>query len=138
MGDMADAIIDDGIAVECGLDPDHEPGEQRALEREEGKRDLGLEIAAAVAADLVTRAREYAVELAHLRCITIDDVRRELAQRSPADYAPGNWLGAIFRGRQWVRCGYTRSTHKGGHARAVSVWRLENLPCTCATRPRSR
>lgn len=134
MGDAADAIIEDGIAVECGLDPDHAPGERRS---EEAKRDLGIEIAAAAADDLLIRAREYAHELAQRGCITIDDVRRELervARTIPPRagiYMPGNWMGAVFKAGAWVRCGYRRSTHEGGHARVVSVWRLKGRPCVC-------
>lgn len=105
-------------------------------EREKG--ELGSEIAAAIADDLLVRSRQYAVELAEREgCITIDDVRAELervARTIPPRagiYLPGNWMGSVFKGPSWVRCGYAQSTHKGGHGRMVSVWRRRFSPCVC-------
>lgn len=105
-------------------------------EREKG--ELGKEIAAAAADDLLVRSRQYAFELAERDgCITIDDVRAELervARTIPPRaeiYLPGNWMGSVFKGPSWARCGYAQSTHKGGHGRVVSVWRLKGRPCVC-------
>lgn len=51
----------------------------------------------------------------------------EIRHLLPADLSRRgrNIMGAVFRGRQWQRAGWTQSTEPAGHARWIQVWVLD-------------
>jgi len=63
-------------------------------------------------------AREMARLLARDgRPISIDDVREALPYLKP-----GNFMGSVFKGKEWIRHGFVPSRHSGGHCRLISTW----------------
>jgi hypothetical protein len=89
-------------------------------------KDRGMRIAAENNAGLLEQTRK----LAHIigqrmkEGITIENVRDALEFQG-IKFTPGNWMGSIFKSKAWEKVGYRQSTHKDGHARIVSVWRLK-------------
>lgn len=94
------------------------------LDLEDGlrRRDVGLDTVEANYADWLTKARQWARQLAWERgTVTSDDV--QLRCRRPAGVGP-NAVGAIFRGKEWVRVGDTFSARPETHGRRIGVWAL--------------
>ncbi len=91
---------------------------------EEEKKERGMRLAAEKRADLLGYARWTATIAAKTQgTVTVDDVRERI--ENDDDFVPGNWMGSIFKGKEWERVGYKKSTHEGSHARMISVWRLK-------------
>ena len=93
-------------------------------EIEEHLKERGIKLAASAHHTDLRIAREIAKELARDgREVCADDVREVLAERHP-DIEPGNWLGALFRGKEWQAVGFVRSVTAGSHGNRILRWRL--------------
>lgn len=89
------------------------------------KAERGKKLAAAAHYTDLRIARQLAREIYLAGCVPIsaDDVRRRLEVLHP-DIEPGNWLGALFRGKEWQPVGFTKSRTPGSHANRLVLWRL--------------
>lgn len=74
----------------------------------------------------IDRARTEACRVAAAnpaRTATSDDIRRWAAATDDHPHHPNAW-GSIFRGKNWVNAGLTRSKLATNHGRRIFVWRL--------------
>jgi hypothetical protein len=89
-------------------------------------KEAGMDSAADHYPDALRVARNIAVDLASERgSITIDDVRGEFERRS-IPFVAGNWMGSVFKGKEWIACGIIPATHTGSHGRFVRRWSLKH------------
>lgn len=97
---------------------------------EELQKEFGIELACSANQDYLILARKVAVNFARTSIeheISIDDVRSELIRIKP-DIVFGPWMGGVFRTPDWEFTGkFVKATHKGCHARPISVWRLKKI-----------
>jgi len=88
------------------------------------RRNLALDGLEGKYPDFLARARHVAVSIAEREGeVTADDVRGVLA--IPIGIHP-NVMGALFRGPQWRRIGWRKSSQPQRHANRVGVWRLRD------------
>ncbi len=97
-------------------------------EAESTARDVGMARAALANLPLVLKAREYAKRLGAARedrLVNADDVR--LAMEAAGERVTwGNWAGSIFKEPHlWEDAGVTRCSHKQGHRRRITIWRMK-------------
>lgn len=52
--------------------------------------------------------------------VSADDVRKWC---SNVGVEPGNWIGSVFRGKNWVRVGDKKSESAGRHGSRILTWR---------------
>lgn len=91
---------------------------------EERKKERGIKLAASAHHTDLRIARAIARELgADGSEVWADKVRVVLAERHP-DIEPGNWLGALFRGKEWRPVGFVRSSTPGSHSNRLVAWKL--------------
>jgi hypothetical protein len=79
--------------------------------------------------DLLPRCRAYLAERYRRtgEPQSADDARRWLDQQGIPESQRGarlDWMGALFRGKEWQAVGYVKSTHPANHARRMLLWRL--------------
>jgi hypothetical protein len=87
-------------------------------------RDRGMRLAASAHNRDLELAREIARELgADGSHVWADRVRVVLAERHP-DITPGNWLGSLFRGKEWEPKGFVYSRTPGSHSNRLVRWAL--------------
>lgn len=89
-------------------------------------RDAGMEQAAFSfdAQNWLTEVRAVArMLIAKNGEVTIDDVLR-ICPRPP--WISPNATGSVFKGGEFVACGYTQTAKVSSHARAVRIWRLKD------------
>jgi hypothetical protein len=68
------------------------------------------------------KARQTAYKLAQQKgFVTSDDVVRVVGMPSTPTI-----LGALFKGKNFIRVGYTPSTRSQTHGREIGVWRLNS------------
>lgn len=60
----------------------------------------------------------------HTGTTNIDEIQDMLIKLGHPPDSLGNAAGAIFRGKQWERCGWKISERVSNHARLISTWRL--------------
>ncbi len=87
-------------------------------------RDLGMRMAAKRRKRWLLAARHAADTLAQVTSnpISIEDVRRTL--RSTGVYfEAGNWMGSVFKTKDWLPVSWIPTSHVGGHRRYVRTWR---------------
>lgn len=87
---------------------------------------VGMDLSASRNARFLALARSLAVYHAkmHDGYCSIEDVRRWANfKRISIDFT-GNWVGSVFKGKNWEYAGMVQSVHKGGHARRVIQWKL--------------
>ena len=97
--------------------------------QEEKLKQMGMESCAAHYRDQLLKAQRIAVDCARAKgTVTSDDVREEAERRGMVLSFGKNWVGSIFRGRGWVKDGFTTSRHAAGHGRVIAVWRLTDQP----------
>jgi len=90
------------------------------------KKEEGLNSVSFNNQDYLSKARTVAHYIAQTKGeVSIVDVRQALGD-IPNDVNP-NVMGAVFRGKQWLKIGHTTTTHEAGHARTVGVYILEAL-----------
>ena len=95
------------------------------LKTESSLKQMGMESCARNYRDQLLKAQKIAVEIARVRgTVTSDDVREEAERRGLCLSFCKNWVGSIFRGRGWVKDGFTTSRHQAGHGRVIAVWKL--------------
>lgn len=95
------------------------------LKTESSLRAAGMESCARHYRDQLLRAQRIAVDLAREKgVVTSDDVREEAERRGMVLSFGKNWVGSIFKGKEWVKVGYVQSRHAGGHGRIIAQWRL--------------
>lgn len=51
-------------------------------------------------------------------------MRRFLAERHPDIEGPFDFMGSVFRGKEWVPEGWVKSKTPGSHANRLVSWRL--------------
>ena len=92
-------------------------------------REAGKELAAVKRAYVLSYAQMLAVSLANSkpdRCVTADDVYRQLALLGHDGNLLGNAAGSLFRGERWEFTGQRKqSVRISNHARWIMVWRLK-------------
>lgn len=92
---------------------------------EETLKQTGMNLAARKNYLVLEIARDVARLIARKGlAISIEDVRLQMESLG-INYRPGNWMGSVFKGYEWEPVGWTRSEHKGGHARMVRTWKLK-------------
>ena len=92
--------------------------------REQDKKKNGMKISAERFPAHLAMFREIARDLAKDgRHITIDNVRDAVLSRG-IKFEVANYLGSVFKGKEWSCEGFAVSTHEGSHGRMVRVWRL--------------
>ena len=93
----------------------------------EAAKDAGLNAATASRLELLAEARRIAVEIAMSRadrCVTADDVQRELLARNMGHL--GNSAGSLFRGGRFEQTGEWRKSERvSNHSHRNPVWRLK-------------
>lgn len=92
----------------------------------EALKRAGMKRAAANKNELLTLAREIAVELAGiLGTVTADDVQLELHRRGHSTTSLGNAAGSLFLGGQWQWTGeFKKSVRAISHGNLLRCWRL--------------
>ena len=98
------------------------------IQREFFNKVAGQDQAAAHNRQILTVAKSLAREHARLygRC-SIEDVRRLLSlkgYRFQSGTEKPNWMGSVFKGRDWETIGQEQAQHPGSHGRFVRIWRL--------------
>ena len=92
-------------------------------------RDAGKQLASAKRAYVLSYARTLAIAIAKGRadrCVTADDVYRQLAILGHDGNLLGNAAGSLFRGDRWEFTGQRKqSVRISNHARWIMVWRLK-------------
>lgn len=95
-------------------------------EIEERAKEAGIKLAASAHHTDLRIAREIAKELAQGgREVCADDVRAVLAERHPDIDGCLNWMGGLFRGKEWHAVGFVRSSTPGSHGNRIVKWRLK-------------
>ena len=91
------------------------------LDYEVAKRDEALDSMEESREVDLQAVREYLVRLyARTRKpVNADDARRYAVS---VGIAPGNWMGSIFRGKDWRAVGDKRSEAAGRHASRILTW----------------
>jgi hypothetical protein len=70
----------------------------------------------------IQTARDWAESYARRHGqVCINDVRRVLN----LDALPPNAIGAIFRDKRFIVCGYTQAEHPGAHARTIKIFTVK-------------
>lgn len=99
---------------------------QSELFQERIKRDIGMKKAASNHKNELEEARNVAIQIArHKGQVSIEDVRHAFLMRG-TPIQSGNWMGSVFRGKQWVSVGFELCRHADGHGRAIRIWRLRD------------
>jgi len=80
--------------------------------------------------DKLETARNIAIELARVKGkVSVETVREAILTRGinilEGEYK--NWMGSIFRGKEWVSVGWEASRHSEAHGRPVRVWMLRDM-----------
>ena len=92
-------------------------------------RDAGKMLASSKRAYILSYARVLAVTIAKSkpdRCVTADDVYRQLALLGHDLDLLGNAAGSLFRGDRWEFTGERKkSVRISNHARWIMVWRMK-------------
>jgi hypothetical protein len=92
-------------------------------------RDAGMLLASSKRAYILSYARVLAVTIAKNnpdRCVTADDVYRQLALLGHDGKLLGNAAGSLFRGDRWEFTGKRKkSVRISNHARWIMVWKLK-------------
>jgi len=95
-------------------------------------RDAAKLLAATKRAYVMSYARMLAVTIAKSRpdrCVTADDVYRQLALLGHDLTLLGNAAGSLFRGDRWEFTGERKqSVRISNHARWIMVWKLKDTP----------
>lgn len=100
-------------------------GARPVWEIEERAKSVGIKLAASAHYRDLQIAREIAKEMARDgREVCADDVRAILAERHPDIDGCRNWMGALFRGKEWQAVGFVRSVTAGSHGNRILRWRL--------------
>ncbi len=90
-------------------------------------RDAGIKRAADNNPHLLEYARRIARNIAQRKgAITADDVTEALIAGGMDESSFGNWLGALFKGGEFVPTGnYVPARRVKSHGRILKVWRLK-------------
>ncbi len=92
-------------------------------------RDAGRALVASNRSYLLSYARMLAITIGKQRpdrCVTADDVYRQLALLGHDMALLGNAAGSLFRGDRWEFTGQRKqSVRISNHARWIMVWRLK-------------
>lgn len=98
------------------------------LQAGEFAKEQGMNAAAEAKADLLSIARQVAIELANqFGEITADDVQAELQRLGYGPHDLGNAAGSLFRGGEWEWTGRRRkSVRVCAHANELKCWRLKH------------
>ena len=93
-------------------------------------REAGKHLAASKRAYVLSYARTMALAIAKSRpdrCVTADDVYRQLALLGHDMALLGNAAGSLFRGNRWEWTGQRKQSLRiSNHARWIMVWRLRD------------
>lgn len=88
----------------------------------ERRKEQGMQLAADTRQDDLSIARDIARMLNdRFGKVDADMVQDRLI---PRGINLGNAAGSIFKTKEWVHVGYTKSRRKTNHARVISVWTL--------------
>lgn len=86
-------------------------------------KDAGIETVREHNSDFIAMMQATARNISQaVGSVTSDDLRRA-AQNYGIEPRHQNAWGAIFRGKEWMAIGYTKSTLVSNHARTIRVWK---------------
>lgn len=86
--------------------------------------------------DRVARHNEDWLDRVRREAMRIDSIRGQVSSADLREWADStgdhpnhkNAWGAVFRGREWVPVGWTKSRHPDGHARTIRLWSYRGRP----------
>lgn len=100
------------------------------MQTEDIKKQQGMKQAANHHNDILLHFQSLALLLSiYYESVTVDDVRK-LATLRGIEFTPGNWMGSVFSGKDWIWTGEMRKAkHVGSRSRMIKVWKrnLANL-----------
>lgn len=89
------------------------------------KKAQGQAVASCNHSIMIKIAREEAIKLAIMNGETnIDEVREVLIIKGYDLSGRFNWLGSVFRAKEFVASGYKQADHVNSHARIIRTWKL--------------